>query len=344
MLRVWLVDAAGNENPHTYREIQLRWDPDPPSVMLLARTDDDPTRVRVRASDQISGLAAAEVEVRRLGEHVWHSLPVALDEQGFSAVIDDEQLPDGTYAVRARTRDHAGNERSVEGEELRLPIRLVTTLAVGKPERRRAGRAGSGQKVLIRKPRTTFGRAMKLSGRLISPGANPLPDRDVEVSQRLRLAGQDWMRVANVRTNARGRFVFKAPPGPSRLLRFRYAGSPTIRGQSSVVDLRVRAASSIEVSRRRVVNGEAVTFRGTVRGEPIPAVGKLLQLQVRARGEWLTFATPRADARGNWAHDYRFTATRGVTHYRFRVRLPREAGYPYEAGASRSVRVKVTGL
>ena len=76
----------------------------------------------------------------------------------------------------------------------------------------------------------------------------------------------------------------------------------------------------------------------------MPATGKLLQLQVFSRGHWLTFATPRADNRGKWAYWYRFTATRGVTRYRFRVRLPRESGSPYAAGVSRTVRVKVVGL
>jgi hypothetical protein len=197
--------------------------------------------------------------------------------------------------------------------------------------------------MLIRRPRVGFGKTMRLTGRLVSPGGNPLPDRDVEVTQRLKLPGASWRPVATVRTRTSGRFVFKALPGPSRLLRFRYAGSPTIRGRTSVVDLRVRASSSMHASRHSVVNGEAVRFSGTVRGEPLPALGKLLQLQVYSRGAWLTFATPRTDSRGNWRHEYRFTATRGVTRYRFRVRIPREAGYPYEAGTSRQIEVKVVG-
>jgi hypothetical protein len=100
----------------------------------------------------------------------------------------------------------------------------------------------------------------------------------------------------------------------------------------------------MRANRHRVVNGESVRFTGTVPGEPLPAIGKLLQLQVFSRGDWLTFATPRSDPRGNWRHEYRFTATQGVTRYRFRVRVPREAGYPYAAGTSKSVRVTVAGL
>ena len=97
--------------------------------------------------------------------------------------------------------------------------------------------------------------------------------------------------------------------------------------------------------KRQVVNGEEVTFRGRLRGRPLPTSGKLIEVQARARGRWLTFATTRADARtGRWSRPYRFSATRGSVSYRFRVRIPKESGYPYETGTSRSVRVKVQGL
>jgi hypothetical protein len=344
-LRVWLIDEAGNQNAQTSRETPLRWDPETPSVKLLDRDDDDPARITVKAFDAISGLASTEIELRRQGESTWRSLPVESMHGGFSAVVDDEAFPRGTYAVRARATDHAGNEKS-DGSSITLPVRLATGLAVGKAKTVGARRAGSRRqrRILIRRPRTRYGKTMKLSGRLTSPGGNPLADRDVEIAQLLKLPGAEWRPVATVRTGATGRFIFKALPGPNRLLRFRYAGTPTIRGDTSVVELRVRAASSMRVSRHRVVNGEEVTFRGRVQGEPLPPTGKLLQLQVYSRGGWLTFATPRANARGHWRYPYRFTATRGVTHYRFRVRMPRESGYPYDPGMSRTVRVRVAGL
>jgi hypothetical protein len=344
-LRLWLTDAAGNHNPQTYREATLRWDPHAPTIELLPRSDDDPTRISVRASDATSGIASGEIEVRRGAEPSWHSLPVQPSNDGFSAVLDDESLPAGTYSVRARASDHAGNEKSAEGEPLRLPIRLTTELAVGRLKHRGAKRAGSRRRpVLLRRPRTRFGRSMRLTGRLTTPGGNPLAGRDIEVAEQPRLHGSAWRPIATVRTDESGRFSFKAPPGPSRLVRFRYAGTATILGRTSIVDLRVKATSSLRANRHRVVNGESVRFTGTVPGEPLPAIGKLLQLQVFSRGGWLTFATPRSDPRGNWRHEYRFTATQGVTRYRFRVRIPREAGYPYAAGTSKPVRVTVAGL
>jgi hypothetical protein len=344
-LRLWLVDAAGNQNEQTAREVALRWDPDPPSIKLRDRDENDPARITVDASDSVSGIATTEVELRREGATAWYSLPTERTPDGFTTIVDDEALPAGTYAIRARASDRAGNEESTEGTptSISLPVRLTTELVVGKV---RFVRAGSHRRrpILIVKPRTAYGEAIRLTGRLTSPGQNPLGGRDVDISERRDVPETPWSPVATVRTNRSGRFTFRALPGPSRLLRFRYPGTPTIRGQTSFVEMRVRASTRISVDRHQVVNGEEVLFRGRVRGGPIPLTGKLLQLQVYSRGDWMTFATPRANVRGRWRYRYRFTATRGTARYRFRARLPREAGYPYEPGASRAVWVTVRGL
>jgi hypothetical protein len=118
-----------------------------------------------------------------------------------------------------------------------------------------------------------------------------------------------------------------------------------IRPQAVQVHVRVRAKTSLGVSRRAVVNGDEVVFRGRVNRGPMPKTGKLLQLQAYSRGGWRTFATPRASARTReWHYGYRFTATRGTVRYRFRAVLPREGGFPFVRGASRALRVVVHGL
>jgi hypothetical protein len=343
--RIWLEDAAGNQSPSMAQEIELLADTAAPTVRLLDRSANEPGALYVEATDALSGIATTELELRRSHDLVWHSIPVSPTERGFVGIVDDELLPAGRYQVRARATDRARNEQTAAGQSLDLPFRLQTLLTVGRPKRVKAQGIG-GEKfrqILVKRPTAPYGRSIHLTGRLTSPGRNPLVDRDIDVAELLPNAGAVWRPIATVRTDQRGRFRFKALPGPSRQLRFRYAGTPTVRGQSSLVKLRVRAASTLRVSRKKVVNGEAVTFRGTVQGE-IPPAGKLLQLQVFSRRAWLTFATPRANQRGKWRHDYRFTATRGITRYRFRVRLPRETGFPYAAGVSRPVPVKVVGL
>jgi len=99
----------------------------------------------------------------------------------------------------------------------------------------------------------------------------------------------------------------------------------------------------VRVDRMRVLNGQAVTFSGQVKSRPVPGRGKFVQLEVRLSGRWRPFRTTRTDQAGRWRVPYRFTRTRGTRWYRFRVALPVEAGYPFGAGASKSLRVHVRG-
>jgi hypothetical protein len=353
---LWLMDAALNHDARFGAGwVRLGFDPDPPELTILEQDSNDPARLRVQARDATSSVARGEIEIRRQGERTWQSLPTELGAGGFSAFADDSELPDGVYDVRARAVDEAGNERSADRREtgepatITLPARVKTRLVVGKVRRVRAKRSHGGKRryrrVLVARPRARFGRAVHLHGRLTTPGANPVADAELEVSEQVKLPGAGWRRIGLVKTSRTGRFTFRAPRGPSRVIRFRYPGTPTIRARTAEVDLRVRATTSFRVNRHNVVNGEEVTFRGRLKGRPLPDASKLVQLQVYSRRRWGTFAIARANRRtGLWSHRYRFEATRGRVRYRFRVRVPQESGYPYATGTSQQVRVTVRGL
>jgi len=354
-LTLWLRDEPGNADRERSVSITgLRFDDEVPTISIAPLDDDDPTRIHVLATDQVSGISRGDVEVRRHGEEAWRTVPATLEKGGFSASVDDEVMPKGTYDVRARVVDRAGNERSTttqsDGQPATrmLPLRVTTRLVVGKATRVQA-RGADGKRrsrtVLRMRPSARFGRTIPLSGRLTTPGGNPLAAATVEVWERVGLPTAEWRRVSEVRTNRTGRFRYKALQGPGRTLKFRYPGTATIRARSTQVDLRVRAVTSFRASRGTVVNGEEVRFFGRLKGGQYGAIGKLIHLQVFTRGRWSTFATPRASrSTGRWSMPYRFTATRGLVRYRFRALVPREASFPYETGASRSRTVTVRGL
>ncbi|HEX8102476.1 MAG TPA: hypothetical protein VF533_07690 [Solirubrobacteraceae bacterium] len=332
---VWLRDAAGNQDRRVARRVTVGYDDAPPVLVQRDARPDDPARLVFDASDTLSGVARGEVELRRRGRSEWQPLQATVADGRLSAVVDDEHLPRATYDVRARVFDNAGNERSAEGTPIAVPLRVDTHLKVGERHGRR----------LRPRAETVFGRRVRLRGRLTATGGNPLSAREIEVFELVALPGADWRRIGSVRTSRSGRFAYSAARGPSRVIRFRFPGSPTIRARSRDLSIRVRATSTMRSSRRSVVNGESVTFHGRLRGRPIPATGKLLQLQAFSRGRWLTFATPRADSRtGSWRYEYRFAATRGRVRYRFRTRVPREVAFPYAVGTSKTVRVLVRGL
>jgi hypothetical protein len=353
--RIWLRDAAGNHDPRSAVSVPLRLDDSAPQLAFQLPDPNDPARIDVRASDAISGLSRTEIEIRRRGTASWTALATTRSPAGFFAYLDDEHLGDGVYDLRARAVDMAGNERSTDRDAAgrlvtrAVPVRINTRLVAGQVKRRTAKRSRGGRRrtrrVIVVRPTVRFGRTIPIRGRLTTPGANPIANATVEVWERLGLPGARWRRIALIGTTSEGRFRFKALRGPSRVLRFRYPGTALVRARTTEVDIHVKAGSTMRSSRKRVVNGDEVVFRGKVLGRPLPATGKLVKLQAYSRGRWLTFATPRASANtGRWSYRYRFTATRGTVRYRFRAELPREAGYPYDAGSSRRVSVIVRGL
>jgi hypothetical protein len=221
---------------------------------------------------------------------------------------------------------------------LTLPLRIPTVLRAGVVTKRRARRH---RRRLVPETHVRLGRQVKIAGQLRTRAGQPIPGADVQILERDAVSPEH--PVATLRTDQRGRWVYLARASATTVLRVVHAGSTTTLPSQHEVSLFVSAASTIQAHPRRLVNGRAVTFKGTLRSRPVPTAGKLVELQVVLSGRWQTFETVRSDARGNWRVRYRFRRSCGLTRYRFRARLPAEAGYPFEAGNTRPVVVRVLG-
>ena len=271
------------------------------------------------------------------------------------ARIDDAALPPGVYELRARARDQAGNESSTsqgpDGQPIAvtLPLRIASTMTAGIADTkvvRRVVRRG-GKRRTVRRRMTVLkpgdrwlGRRVQIRGRLTNRDGQGVPGAGIQVFSRSRRGSEQLAGM--VHTDGEGRFRYTASGTMSRTLRLAYGGSPLILAVEREVKLRVPAAGTLGVSRRRVLNGQTVTFSGAVRSTPLPLGGKLVELQVRLSNRWQTFRTTRTDGSGRLSIR-QFKRTRGVQRYRFRLGLPPEAGYPFVAGASRSLVVRVRG-
>ncbi len=344
-LRVWLEDAAGNQDAQlAAAPVTLRWDETSPDVSLIAPGADDPTRLIAPVADQGSGIAGGEIAIRKTGSEAWRPLKTTLEGDHLVGVIDDEQLSDGSYELRARATDVAGNERltttftSGEPAGIQLPLRLKTRLAAG------VVRATRGRVKLVRAAYSSFGALVQVRGRLSTPEGNPMQGVAVRAFSQVRDGRSLPRLIATVTTSKTGRFSFLVRRGPSRTIQIRYDGAAQVRGASRRVVLYVRSTSTMRPNRLRLVNGETVRFTGRVATGRIPKKGKLVELEVLVRGRWRTFATTRASSRGSWAFGYRFDGTRGRQRYLFRAKIPRENGYPYAAGRSKIVHVTVQGV
>lgn len=345
-LTVWLGDDRGNADDDTRSAaVHLRFDDRPPtSSGLETGGERDPTLLRVAVADELSGPKEGDIQVRRDGSD-WRSLSTdTSDPARLTARVPDTELDDGTYDVRAVVRDVAGNssvvERDTRGRQLQLelPLRRRTRIT-GTAQTSRGTPAGRPVPLGAEEPlRLAAAEGVAINGELqeASEGGT------VEIIERPRTPGLPEAR-SEVEVDGSGHFQAQLPPGPSRMVELRFAGSAQALPSRITTSVLVPAAGTLEAGRTSLRNGETVRFTGRLLGPPIPEGGRTVDLQAYYRGAWRTFATPRTDGAGAWVHDYRFGATRGRVVYRFRVLIQREAGYPYELGFSRVVRVTVRG-
>lgn len=355
---MWRKDAAGNADPATASDmLTLRYDPEPPQLSFDTPSPSDPTLVSVPVTDKVSGLANGTIEISPAGSNTWSALATSKEGDRLVARIDDAGLAAGQYLLRARAHDQANNEASTttrtDGQPMTvtLPLRITSTMQSGlvrertvrKIVRRHGHRRTVRKHVTVLSPAAVvrLGHTTQISGRLTNRDGQGIAGADVQVLATVDGAAEQL--VGELHTDQNGSYTYTASGSASRTIRFVYAGSPLILPAESKVNLRVPAVSTLTVNRRRVVNGQSVLFSGQVRSLPLPPSGKLIQVEVLLSGGWQTFRTVRTDATGRWRMPYRFDRTVGVQWYRFRIELPREAGYPFANGASKSIRVRVRG-
>jgi hypothetical protein len=356
---LWRVDAAGNENTaNASVPVTLRYDPEAPHASFDPLDGSDPTRLTAPVSDKYSGVAAGQIELSPQGSGAWQTLPTQQEGSKLVARVDDYRLPAGTYQARVVVRDHAGNttvsEQTSAGQPmlLQLPLRIESRLSGGvaheRTVRRRVGRKGK-RRVVRRKvtvyrasTRTRLGRKISLGGVLTNRDGNPIAGAQIHVYSTPQGGAEQLAGV--VQTDAKGRYTYTLRADANRTLRLAYQGTTLILPAERQVEIRVAAASSFRVSKRRVPNGGRVLFSGRVRSLPVPATGKIVELQWRVGGaDWGTFRTVRTDANGRWRLRYRFSRIRSTVKLAFRARVPAEGGYPFVSGGSRVKRITVTG-
>ena len=347
-LMVWLRDAAGNAaSSNAAGPVHLRYDDGAPSVAFEAHNASDPTLVSAIASDGVSGVAGARIEIRRHGTNTWHDLPSTYDGTRVTARVDDAHLAAGPYDLQAWAVDAAGNERSTQQltgggtAHLRLPLRVRTRIVAGAATRHHPHHP---RRAWVPRIRARFGKPARLVGRLRTADGNPIADSQVFVFARLRRTGAPWIPAASMTTSKRGYFAYRVPPGPSRVIQLRFSGTQTIQPSIRKVAVLVAAKSTIHVDHRQVINGDYIHLRGKLAGGEIPPAGKLLTMQAVVRGHWRTFGTTRTSPSGRWRYEYRFDGTRGTQSYLLRALIPNESDYPYATGHSHSITVRVHGL
>ena len=249
---------------------------------------------------------------------------------------DSNGVPDGTHEARLLVDDAAGNTL-VHGPFQIQVANTPTTCAAGAAGVRVGARfRRGGRRMTVRR-----GRAVLVRGRVTGAGA-PLAGATVHLLRRVQRRGAAAGPSGRVaQTGADGRYALRVPAGPSRTLRLGVRAGPadTAFTCSARLRLRVRAQVTLRASPRRLGGAGTVRFAGRLRGGHVPARGKLLVLQGREDGRWRTFAATRTDRRGRFRVRYRFRGVPGS--YPVRALVPADGSYPFAAGTSRAVSVRV---
>ena len=346
-------DAAGNVddgaavNGVQSRQPRTAWvriDRTPPQAAFSnSQEPADPDLIRVRVSDPLSGAdtTRGRIGVRPRGSSGgFQTLPAEPAPSGeLRARWSSDGLPLGEYEFEAVAYDAAGNStrttRRADGSAMVLANPLKTTTAL------RGSFQGGGLTRLV-----SYGREVRLRGRLIAGLRSPLAGEPVRVVERFADGTRPAARSSTVKTDGAGAFEVSLPPGPSRTIDLAYAGSATqARASSPTLELRVRGRVALRASARSArVGGAPVVFRGRVLASPgtIPRTGLPVQLQFRVgRLPWAEFRTVQTDAGGRFRYPYRFSDddSRGV-NFRFRAYVPAREGWPFETAASRPVVVR----
>jgi hypothetical protein len=196
---------------------------------------------------------------------------------------------------------------------------------------------------------TSVKQPRKLWGSLMTEDGQPIANAPVDVEVSIKGSGE-WKRLSTSKTDASGHLAASISAGPSRTLRLSYHHTENLAdAQSPLVNIKVKATSTIRALAAKARNGQWVRFAGRVLGGHLPAGGYPLTLEGYnpIKKKWIPVASRglKADAKtGKWRASYHFTATTGTVTYKFRLSMPGGVvGAPWEAATTGTVKVQVTG-
>lgn len=301
-VRVRAFDIAGNRSP--WRSLTVNVDRVPPVGTFVSRDIGDPTRLAAYLDDSSSGLARAEIQIRREDNpsDVWFSLPtnISVDVSApqrwlMDARVPDETLPTGSYSARVVAYDKAGNLAIVNdlghtGIPMRmaLPTRersvLNASLAPVRSRCRPLKRRGCSSSTKCKKPGSkcvvtkivdrrrarsklvvSQTSSVAVIGSLTRRDGTPIANATVSIES--AVSGFGRQPVGTVTTAANGSYELRLEPGPSRNVLVGFGGSLTLLPQKAQANLSVVSSASLRARSRKVQGGRIITFYGRLRGK-----------------------------------------------------------------------------
>lgn|GEM_PF-3788412 len=321
-----------------------------------------PTGISVGASDAGGGVYRLAIEVDgKIGSHVnladapcraWPGT-----ERTFMAPkpcpstvgglhrIDTTTLPEGVHTVRVLVEDAAGNQTTAYGPTTKRirhtdpgPNNGIPSVDQARLHVNWEGRESDARTI-------KFDQRPVLKGKLTTATGQPIRDAVIRTTIKRSARNSPSFERTPLKTDEEGRFRWKMPKRiSSRTLTFAY--HQRVRDDVPIavrkMRLTVKAGIKLKLSRKTARRGQSVRLTGTVVGRPMPAGGKVVELQARDPGKkWITFRTVRSKKNGKFATTYRFRNA-GPAKFQMRARARKAGDYPYATGVSptRTIRVR----
>ncbi|MCX6410199.1 MAG: hypothetical protein NT143_07165 [Actinobacteria bacterium] len=335
----------------------VRTDLTPPDLARAALTVLPDGRVRMiwSADDVRSGVE--RVRLQWLDGWTWRTVTERPASDGTGIVtLDPALIPDPEARMRVQVGDVAGNMRAMEVAMPEVarpatpsqPAAPGATTPPGSPkhmaDEAREGiltlglERGSVEMIEGTEYRTTsitYGQAIVVTGRLVAKGGGPLAGFAMVARQ----SGRD---VGSAVTGPDGSFRLRAVPRQSGPVDVGVPdGSSVVPIPSGPrVGVHVRATVTLLASSHEATaKGAPIVFRGKVAPAPGAAKAVVLEWRDPFRRKWRPVVNARTKADGSFTMSWRFQAS-GLT-VPFRVRAPKEMGWPLGAGMSKNVTVRV---
>ncbi|MGH2960189.1 MAG: Ig-like domain repeat protein [Solirubrobacterales bacterium] len=387
-LRFSPVDLAGNKAAAKVTTFGI--DATHPYGYINDQSAARPTLLSSTLTDAPSGVSYAVFSVRSVGgsDADWIQLPTSLagvdgnvvgtavSSGTATARFPDTSLPQGTYDVRIRAFDLAGNplstQRYQDGSLARVenPMRAASSIsiklfkALRECKRNKHGKMKCAIKKCTRKAKGTCYRVLRgkvvlqggstavtsaynrgaiATGVLTDASGAALKYADVSVSTATKVNGK-YAAVGVATTDATGIWAIRVPAGVNRSVKVTYEGTETRRPSTSSATMNTQAKLKLKVNKKRAATGQSITFSGKVTPYDggYPSGGKIVALQFFAAKKWRpAVGVAHSDQYGKFKIRYKFDGRKVRAKIIFRVIAPSEDAWGHSFSSSKPISVKL---
>jgi hypothetical protein len=212
----------------------------------------------------------------------------------------------------------------------------IARITKARQGRLRPGCTRSTAKLAAR-ANVAFGQPVRVHGLLMSSAGLPLANQPIAILTSPDDGSNAFTEAAAVTTGQDGSWTATLAPGPSRIIRAVYAGSPTVLPASGQASTIVPAKIRIKISPRIVPWGSELRITGRVLGGYVPTDSNLLRLNVGIGRIGHLEGLPKIAPDGQFVIVWNFDAGSGVLHPWFSVGTLSESAFPFAPGTSRRI-------